>query len=252
EGEVDRGGVVGRLQRGIDRGWGLGGGDEVLGRREGHHRLAVVVELAGGTVARRDHPELVGSLQGDLTPRRVDEGRPEAARALVADHRRERHRVSSGQAAGRGLQEVDRLGFERRLDRMCGCLARRLGWLRSPRRWLRLGLPGRRQEHTQREQQRTERLASHHRGALPTSIRIESSPSDTHGIIPHSNILLTMGAATRLMKAVRRPGLSRSFCMASCSIGGFFWPFLCQSCSQLACWYFWMTLSAIMSSIGSC
>ena len=113
ERKVDRGDVVGRLQHGVDRGRGLGDGDEVLGGHEGHHGLAVVVELGGGAVAGRDHPQLVGPLQGDVGPRRVHEGRAGAARALVGDHRGEAHRAGRGQAGARRLQDLDRLRLER-------------------------------------------------------------------------------------------------------------------------------------------
>src|SRR5882762_3837064 len=75
-----------------------------------------------------------------------------------------------------------------------------------------------------------------------------------HGIIPHSNILLAMGAATLLIKAERICGSDFNIWRASCSICGFgalsFWALSCHNCSQVACWYFWTTFSAILSSTG--
>src|SRR6266850_2957274 len=72
-----------------------------------------------------------------------------------------------------------------------------------------------------------------------------------HGIMPHANILLAIGAATMLMNSALSCGSPRSSWMASCSIAGFGWPFSyafsCHNCSQVDCWYFWTTLLAIMS-----
>ncbi len=73
-----------------------------------------------------------------------------------------------------------------------------------------------------------------------------------YGTMPHSNILFTIVGATLLMNALRILGSFRSFCMASCSIGPLGCPFSCHNCSQLDCWYFWMTLSAILFMIGYC
>ena len=89
EREVDRRGVERRLQRGVDRRRRRGDGDQVLRRRERHHRLAVVVELGRRAVARGDHAQLVGPLHDDIGGRRVGERRAEAARALVGDDRGE-------------------------------------------------------------------------------------------------------------------------------------------------------------------
>src|SRR4029450_5127399 len=54
------------------------------------------------------------------------------------------------------------------------------------------------------------------------------------------------------MNAVRLWVSPCSIWMASCSCADFDWPFCCHNCSQEACWYFWMTLSAIMSRSGYC
>jgi hypothetical protein len=67
----------------------------------------------------------------------------------------------------------------------------------------------------------------------------------------HSNSLLAVGAAMRLMNAVRIWGSPHRICRASCSCAGFGWPFCCHNYSQVACWYFWMTFSATMSTIGN-
>src|SRR5205814_10326822 len=77
-----------------------------------------------------------------------------------------------------------------------------------------------------------------------------------HGIIPHSNILLAIGAATLLIKAERICGSDFNIWRASCSICGLgalpFWALSCHNCSQVDVWYFWMTLSAILCMIGYC
>src|SRR5277367_3811380 len=59
--------------------------------------------------------------------------------------------------------------------------------------------------------------------------------SERHGIMPHSIILLMTGAATMLTNEARILGSLRNIVMASCSCcdGGFFWAFVCHSCSQL-------------------
>jgi hypothetical protein len=60
--------------------------------------------------------------------------------------------------------------------------------------------------------------------------------------VPHSNILLAIGAATLLRKAARVCGSLRSIYPAFCPPSDFGWPccyaFSCRSCSQLDCWYF--------------
>ena len=66
-----------------------------------------------------------------------------------------------------------------------------------------------------------------------------------HGIMPHSNILLAIGAATLLIKAERICASDFNISNALCSIGDSgFLPFCalsCHNCSQVACWYFWTT-----------
>ena len=53
--------------------------------------------------------------------------------------------------------------------------------------------------------------------------------------MPHSNILLTMGAATLFRNAVRICGSLFSIWIAFCSCcdGGDFFAFSCHSCSQV-------------------
>src|SRR5262249_62202314 len=62
------------------------------------------------------------------------------------------------------------------------------------------------------------------------------------GIMPHSNILLAIGAATRLMNSVLSCRSPRSIWTASCSIAGFGWSlsfaFSSRNFSQVECWYF--------------
>src|SRR6266496_6588797 len=75
-----------------------------------------------------------------------------------------------------------------------------------------------------------------------------------HGIMPHSNILLAIGAATLLMNAARICGPDFNIWRASCSICGLgalsFCALSCHNCSQVDDWYFWTTLSAILSRMG--
>jgi hypothetical protein len=52
-----------------------------------------------------------------------------------------------------------------------------------------------------------------------------------HGIIPHSNILLTIGAASWLMKAMRACGSLRKNCTARCSSSDFGWV-LCTAAQR--------------------
>ena len=67
-----------------------------------------------------------------------------------------------------------------------------------------------------------------------------------HGIMPHSNILLAMGAATLLIKAERICGSDFNIWRASCSICGLgalpFSALSCHNCSQVDVWYFWIDL----------
>jgi hypothetical protein len=55
ERKVDRRRIVSRLQRRINRRWGVSNGNEIRGWLKRHHHLAIVVELRGRTVASRDH-----------------------------------------------------------------------------------------------------------------------------------------------------------------------------------------------------
>ena len=75
ERKVDRRRIERSRERCVDGRRRNRGGDEILGRREGRHRLAVVIELGGRTVTGRDHAQLVGPLQRDVGARRVDERR---------------------------------------------------------------------------------------------------------------------------------------------------------------------------------
>jgi hypothetical protein len=63
-----------------------------------------------------------------------------------------------------------------------------------------------------------------------------------YGIIPHSNILLAMGAATLLMNTARICGSAFNISNAFCSTGGTgVFPLLarsCHNCSQVDVWYF--------------
>src|SRR5208282_359468 len=96
---------------------GAGHRDEVLGWCEGRHRLAVIVELAGGTITRVYHLEFVGPLQGYIIAHGINERRAKPARVLVTDDRGERYRVGCGQFRARGFQNLDRLGLEHRRGR---------------------------------------------------------------------------------------------------------------------------------------
>src|SRR5215510_9177045 len=69
--------------------------------------------------------------------------------------------------------------------------------------------------------------------------------------MPHSNILLAIGAAILLMNAIRIWGSPRSIWISSCSRCDFGLPRASHSCSQVADSYFWMTWVAAMSRIGN-
>ena len=85
-----------------------------------------------------------------------------------------------------------------------------------------------------------------------TSVRVHGD----QGIIPHSNILLTIGAETLAKNAWRICGSCCSIFTTRCSISGLGWPwpaaFSAHNCWQDDDWYFWMTLSATLSMIGNC
>src|SRR6266404_2230894 len=66
-----------------------------------------------GSVARHDHPQLVGPLQSDFGLIHEDERMILAAEALVGFHSCECNRVGSRQAVTRGFQDVDRFRFQR-------------------------------------------------------------------------------------------------------------------------------------------
>src|SRR5215469_9561552 len=94
-----------------------------------------------------------------------------------------------------------------------------------------------------------------HRG-LAKEVGRHRTPGNDQGIIPHSNILFAIGAATRLINAARICGSLCSICIAFCSPCGFGRPCFvarsCHSCSQLDCWYFCTSRFAMASSIGYC
>ena len=145
------------MQRGVDGRRGFGNRYKVFGRCERRHRFPVVIELGGLAVTGRDHPKLVGPLEGDFGPGRVSQRRPEAARVLVGDHRREAHRAGSGQAPARGLQNVDSLGLQRHLNGGRGYNARWISGgcciLRFLLRFPGGNAGGRNQANCQRQQQ---------------------------------------------------------------------------------------------------
>src|SRR5579863_2068294 len=88
----------------------------------------------------------------------------------------------------------------------------------------------------------------------PSADEFEIVCGDPQGIMPHSIILLTTGAATMLTNEARIFGSLRNICMASCSCwdGGFFCDFCCHNCSQLELWYFCATFVAMASTTGYC
>ena len=130
--------VIVRLHGGVDRRRRVGNSNQVLRRCVGRHGLAVVVELGGRTIARRDDPQLVGPLQGDFELIRKDQRMALAARAFIGLDRGERHGVSRGQPVAGGLKDRKRLGFEGgwgggrgRFGRLRGLLLRCLCGLRK-------------------------------------------------------------------------------------------------------------------------
>ena len=163
EREVDRRGLERGNQRRLDRRWRIGDRGQVLRRRVGDHRLAVVVELGRRPVAGHQDPELVRPLHRHVVARRVDDRRPELARILVADGRRERHRLRRGEPGADGFQQVHRP----RLDDQLESAGRRLlapAWRPSQRvpslpaphrrRWRGLRTDRRRHRESRQERER--------------------------------------------------------------------------------------------------
>src|SRR5262249_28764031 len=170
--------------------------------------------------------------------RRDGDRRPEEARVFVGHGRRERHRLRGREPGARGLHDLDRTRFDhepghrelrRRLGGRLNCFRRRLRLL---------GVRARAKDGAQGEGD----------GGAGEPAR------SLHGIIPHSNILLTMGAETLLKTSARICGSSRSSWTRRCSISGLGLPcpaaFSCHNCSQLDDWYFWTTLLATASRTG--
>jgi hypothetical protein len=232
EREVDRRLLERHLQRRLEGRRHLGDGDQVLGRRQGNHRLAVEIELGSGTVALIDDPQAVGSLHRDIVARREHQGRTETAGMLVADRGGEGHRPGRRQPGAGGLEQVDGARLEGRLvDRRRLFLGRRLG---TGRRHLRANAG----------------YGENAQGQGDPGLANEIPGRKFHGIIPHSNILLTMGPDTLSKKTFRICGSSRRNCMTRCSSADFGSLFFCHNSSQLAAWYFWTTRLATASRIG--
>ena len=61
-----------------------------------------------------------------------------------------------------------------------------------------------------------------------------ANAASVHGMIPHVNILLAIGAATLLMNACCIWGSLRSMEITRCSSSVFGFPLFCHNCSQLA------------------
>ncbi len=127
ERKVDCRAVESRFECGIDRRRRRRDSDQILGRGERRHRLAIVIELRRRSVAERDHAQLVGPLHDHLGHRRIGQRGANATRAFVSHHRRERQRTCRRQTLARRFQQVNRLGFEFRLGRGRHRFARRLG-----------------------------------------------------------------------------------------------------------------------------
>src|SRR5437773_12165324 len=105
--------MVGLLQGCVDRGRGVGHGDQVLRRRVGHHFLPVIIELGSRTISGHDHSQLVRSLESNFGLGGESERMTVAAWALVEMHRREFHCAGSSQTAARGFQNVNGFWLER-------------------------------------------------------------------------------------------------------------------------------------------
>jgi hypothetical protein len=75
---------------------------------------------------------------------------------------------------------------------------------------------------------------------------------DDHGIMPHSNSLLAMGAATRSMNMARICASLRRNRIASSSRCDRGCPLCRHNCSQDEFWYFCTTLLAASSNNGYC
>src|SRR5216117_2704996 len=129
--------MVGLLQGCVDRGRGVGHGDQVLRRRVGHHFLPVIIELGSRTIGGHDYPQLVWPLESNFGLRGESEWMTVAAWVLVEMHRREFHCAGSSQTAARGFQNVNGFWLERGrgLRRGTGFGRGRFGLLLSYRRF---------------------------------------------------------------------------------------------------------------------
>jgi hypothetical protein len=130
EGIVDRRLVVRLLERRFQGRRCIGDGDQVGLRQEGHHGLAVVIELVGRTGPGLQHTQLVRPLHRHVVAHRIGQRRTQLAGVLDVDDRGEAHRSGPRQFGAGGLDQVDRTLLDQqgnaRLFGRCG-LGRRGG-----------------------------------------------------------------------------------------------------------------------------
>ena len=198
--------LVRGLQSAFDRRRRRGGRDQILRRRIGRYRLAVIIELRSGSVARNDDPELVRPLHGDVVAHRVEDRRSELTGILIADGGGESHRLRRREPGGGGLEQVQRPRLKHHFRR-CRRLAfrrRRSGWSRpSCALWLRLRTGAGCEQQGQAKGKHPPQRSGASGGRPPD----EGSPICWgHGIIPHWNILLAIGPATLFRNATRMFG----------------------------------------------
>ena len=95
--------MVRLLQRCIYGGWGIGDGQQVLGRRVRHHGLSIVVKIRRGTIGRHQNTKLVRSLQSDLVFGRIAERSSLTTQVFEQLDRGKAQGVSSRQSVAGGF-----------------------------------------------------------------------------------------------------------------------------------------------------
>src|SRR5947209_3418597 len=99
--------MVDLLQRCVDCGRCVSGGDQILGWRICHHLLSIVVELRGWAITRHDHAQLVGPLESNLGLCGESERMTLVAWTFIEMYRRKFHRVCRGEPAARSFKNVE-------------------------------------------------------------------------------------------------------------------------------------------------
>src|SRR5262249_32340044 len=99
--------MVGLLQRCVDCGRRISGGDQILSWRICHHLLPVIVELRGWAISQYHHAQLVRPLESNLGLCGESEGMTLAARTFIEMYRRKFHRARGGEPAAGCFQNIE-------------------------------------------------------------------------------------------------------------------------------------------------